>query len=224
MIYYVEDDKNIRDLVLYTLGQTGFEAAGFAEGRTFWQACRKTLPELVILDIMLPGEDGLAILKKLRRDSATQAIPVILLTAKGAEYDKVVGLDSGADDYITKPFGMMEFVARVKAALRRAAPKEEPEELSHRGVSMNTRRRIVTTGGAEIALTFKEFELLKFLLLNKGIVLDRDSLLDAVWGYHYDGGTRTVDVHIQTLRQKLRASGSLIETVRGVGYRIGDGT
>lgn len=222
MIYYVEDDKNIRDLVLYTLSQTGFPAQGFGEGRAFWNACEKVLPDLIILDIMLPGEDGIAILRKIRSEVHTKHIPVILLTAKGAEYDKVMGLESGADDYIAKPFGMMEFIARVKAALRRTAPKEGPQEITIGKLTINTRKRSVTADGADVTLTFKEFELLKYLMLNKAIAIERDSLLEAVWGYNYDGGTRTVDVHIQTLRQKLGPCGDLIDTVRGVGYRIGE--
>lgn len=219
MIYYVEDETNIRELILYTLAQTGFEAQGFESGESFWAAMEKSRPDLVLLDIMLPGEDGLAILKRLRANASTQTLPVILLTARGAEYDKVTGLDWGADDYLTKPFGMMELISRIKAVLRRAAPRELTDTLTAGGLEMNTQKHTVSCHNEPITLSFKEFSLLRFLLENRGRVFTRDHLLSAVWGYDYTGGTRTVDVHVQTLRQKLGACAAVVETIRGVGYR-----
>ncbi len=219
MIYYVEDDNNIRELVVYTLGQSGLAAAGFSDAQAFYDACREKLPSLVLLDIMLPGEDGLAILKKLRANPKTSSLPVIMVTAKGTEYDKVVGLDGGADDYIAKPFGMTELVARVRALLRRASPGGKAR-LVCGGIELDAEEHTVRAGGEDVALTFKEFELLHLLMENAGRVFDRDKLLETVWGYDYDGGTRTVDVHVQTLRQKLGACGALVETVRGVGYKV----
>lgn len=219
MIYYVEDDTNIRELVLYTLSQTGFAARGFSDAKSFFDALPEALPELVLLDVMLPGEDGISVLKRLRVENATQKIPVILLTARGAEYDKVTGLDCGADDYVTKPFGMMELISRIKAVLRRAAPRELSDTLGLGGVLLNTEKHTVSCDGEPIALSFKEFALLRFLMENRGRVFTRERLLTAVWGYDYAGGTRTVDVHVQTLRQKLGDCANIIETVRGVGYR-----
>lgn len=222
MIYCVEDDASIRELVVYTLKATGFEAQGFADGKAFSAALARQLPELVLLDIMLPGEDGLQILKRLRAQAATAAIPVMMLTAKGTEFDKVVGLDNGADDYMTKPFGMMELVSRVRALLRRT--RREPDHVLTLGaLSLNRDTRRVLVDGQEVALTYKEFELLEYLLENSGIVLTRDKLLDRVWGYSSDVETRTLDVHIRSLRQKLGPCGELVETVRGVGYRMGAG-
>lgn len=222
MIYCVEDDASIRELVVYTLKATGFEAQGFADGKAFSAALARQLPELVLLDIMLPGEDGLQILKRLRAQAATAAIPVMMLTAKGTEFDKVVGLDNGADDYMTKPFGMMELVSRVRALLRRT--RREPDHVLTLGaLSLNRDTRRVLADGQEVALTYKEFELLEYLLENSGIVLTRDKLLDRVWGYSSDVETRTLDVHIRSLRQKLGPCGELVETVRGVGYRMGAG-
>lgn len=221
MIYCVEDDGNIRELILYTLHSTGFEAMGFADGQAFWEAATKERPDLVLLDIMLPGEDGVSILNKLRSTAATADIPVIMATAKGAEYDKVKGLDSGADDYMVKPFGMMELVSRVKAVLRRAGHKPPHEDLTAGKIVLNTEKHQVLAEGQEVSLTLKEFELLQCLLEHKGFVMTRDKLLEDLWGYDFDGETRTVDVHIRTLRQKLGQWGDLIETVRGVGYRIG---
>jgi two-component system alkaline phosphatase synthesis response regulator PhoP len=220
VIYYVEDDNNIRDLVIYTLRQTGFEAKGFSNGTDFYDACRKQMPEAVLLDIMLPNEDGLSILKRLKADTKTADLPVIMVTAKSVEYDKVIGLDSGADDYVTKPFGMMELVARVRALLRRAITRTEPEILSAGDLTLDKTRHIVMVKGENTVLTLKEFDLLFFLLKNRGTVFTREHLLELVWDYSYDGGTRTVDVHIRTLRQKLGEYGNLIETVRGVGYRF----
>lgn len=223
MIFCVEDDGNIRELVVYTLTTTGLSARGFEDGASFFEALAAELPELVLLDIMLPGEDGMEILKKLKASPKTKDIPVIMLTAKGAEYDKVMGLDSGADDYVTKPFGMMELVSRIRAVLRRAKKKEEEDSSEIIGViTLNKKKHEVTVEGAPVALTLKEFELLRRLMENRNIVLTRDKLLEEIWGYDFDGETRTVDVHVRTLRQKLGRGGELIETVRGVGYRIGD--
>lgn len=221
MIYYVEDDKNIRDLVVYTLKQTGLAARGFAYAEEFDRACEEQMPTLVLLDIMLPHEDGLSILKRLKTDLRTCGLPVIMVTAKGTEYDTVIGLDTGADDYITKPFGMMELVARVKALLRRTTSQNASDKLIAGELTLDVKKRSVTVDGEKIVLTFREFELLRYLMENQGIAFDRERLLQTVWGYDYDGGSRTVDVHIQTLRQKLDHCGTLIETVRGVGYRFG---
>lgn len=221
MIYCVEDDDNIRELVIYTLETTGLKAQGFAEGGAFMEALALETPELVLLDIMLPGEDGMSILRRLKSSRKTKDIPVIMVTAKGAEYDKVIGLDSGADDYVTKPFGMMELVSRIKAVLRRAGKVQEHENMNISGVNMNVRKHEVTVDGVPVTLTLKEFELLEKLMQNQNIVLTRDQLLEDIWGYDFDGETRTVDVHVRTLRQKLGEKGEIIETVRGVGYRAG---
>lgn len=221
MIFCVEDDSNIRELVVYTLESTGFQAHGFEDGSSFLEALALETPELVLLDIMLPGEDGLEILKKLKNSSKTKDIPVIMVTAKGSEYDKVVGLDSGADDYVTKPFGMMELISRIKAVLRRSGKQQDKTKLSVGGISLDTKKHEVKVDGEQVVLTLKEFELLEKLMRNQGIVLTRDQLLTEIWGYDFDGETRTVDVHIRTLRQKLGEQGSLVKTVRGVGYRIG---
>ena len=222
MIYCVEDDSSIRELVVYTLESTGFHARGFEDGKLFEETLAQEVPELVLLDIMLPGEDGMQILKKLKDSSRTKDVPVIMVTAKGAEYDKVMGLDAGADDYVTKPFGMMELVSRIKAVLRRSQKKETQEEhlLSYGEIQMNTGKHEVTAGGEVVQLTLKEYELLKRLIKNPNMVLTRDQLLEDIWGYDFDGETRTVDVHVRTLRQKLGNYGECIETVRGVGYRM----
>ena len=221
MIYLVEDDDSIRELVLYTLHTTGLEAEGFRNAADFWQALEKELPQLVLLDIMLPDEDGLHILKRLRAGAETADLPVMMLTAKSSEYDRVVGLDSGADDYMPKPFGMMELVSRVRALLRRAAkPAAEDKLFTAGSLAVDVKRRAVTVDGEPVILTYKEFELLCYLLENRGVVLSRDQILTKIWDYNYSGETRTVDVHIRTLRQKLGDAGALIETVRGVGYRL----
>ena len=221
MIYLVEDDDSIRELVLYTLHTTGFEAEGFRNAADFWQALEKELPQLVLLDIMLPDEDGLHILKRLRAGAETADLPVMMLTAKSSEYDRVVGLDSGADDYMPNPFGMMELVSRVRALLRRAAkPAAEDKLFTAGSLAVDVKRRAVTVDGEPVILTYKEFELLCYLLENRGVVLSRDQILTKIWDYNYSGETRTVDVHIRTLRQKLGDAGALIETVRGVGYRL----
>ncbi len=222
MIYCVEDDENIRELVIYTLETTGLKAKGFAEGTSFMEALALDTPELILLDIMLPGEDGLELLRKLKSSSKTKDIPVIMVTAKGTEYDKVMGLDSGADDYVTKPFGMMELVSRIKAVLRRTGHIFDKANLEFHGVKMNVKKHEVTVDGNSVTLTLKEFELLECLMRNRNIVLTRDQLLEDIWGYDFDGETRTVDVHVRTLRQKLGEKGAMIETVRGVGYRIGE--
>lgn len=222
MIYCVEDDDDIRELVIYTLETTGLKAKGFAEGTSFMEALASDVPELILLDIMLPGEDGLLLLKKLKSSSKTRDIPVIMVTAKGSEYDKVIGLDSGADDYLTKPFGMMELVSRIKAVLRRAGKLSGTEDMSVSGVHVNVKKHEVTVDGKLVALTLKEFELLEWLMRNRNIVLTRNQLLENIWGYEFSGETRTVDVHVRTLRQKLGDKGEIIETVRGIGYRIGE--
>ena len=221
MIYCVEDDDNIRELVIYTLETTGLKARGFAEGSAFMEALAFDTAELILLDIMLPGDDGLVLLKKLKSSPKTKGIPVIMVTAKGTEYDKVIGLDSGADDYVTKPFGMMETVSRIKAGLRRSGKVEDRSDMEFSGVRMDNKKHEVTVDGKQVALTLKEFELLEKLMRNQGIVLTRDQRLTEIWGYDFDGETRTVDVHIRTLRQKLGAKGEIIQTVRGVGYRVG---
>ncbi len=222
MIYCVEDERNIRELLVYTLGTTGFEAKGIRDGKELRKALKEEIPQLILLDIMLPGEDGYSILEKLKSNQETRDIPVIMVTAKEAKYDKVRALDSGADDYITKPFGMMEFIARVKAVLRRAAKQAGKKEYTYKGLTIHVDRHQVFDRERAVELTLKEFELLRYLMENQGIVLSRDQILEKIWGYEYAGETRTVDVHIRTLRQKLGDSGFLIETVRGVGYRIGD--
>ena len=221
MIYCVEDDDNIRELVIYTLETTGLEARGFADGSAFMEALAFDTPELILLDIMLPGDDGLTLLKKLKSSAKTKGIPVIMVTAKGTEYDKVVGLDSGADDYVTKPFGMMELVSRIKAVLRRTGKVEDRTDMEISGVCVNVKKHEVTVDGRQVSLTLKEFELLEKLMRNQGIVLTRDQLLTEIWGYDFDGETRTVDVHIRTLRQKLGEKGEIIQTVRAVGNRDG---
>ena len=219
MIYCVEDDNGIRDLMTYTLAVSGYEAKGFPDSTGLWEALHTVRPELIMLDIMLPGEDGITILKKLRENSATADIPVIMATAKGTEYDKVIGLDLGADDYLAKPFGMMGMVSRVRAVLRRSAPHSSGV-LTVGPIALDVVRHRVTVGGNEVTLTLKEFELLRLFAENKGVVFTRDQLLAHIWGVDYIGETRTVDVHIGTLRTKLGDAGELIETVRGVGYRM----
>lgn len=224
MIFCVEDDSNIRELIVYTLETTGFQARGFEEGKSFLEALALETPDLILMDIMLPGEDGISLLKRLKNSSKTRDIPVIMVTAKGAEYDKVKGLDLGADDYVTKPFGMMELVSRIKAVLRRSgAAKKKAEDIIVSGnLEINTKKHEVKADGEVIGLTLKEYELLKRLMENPNIVMTRDSLLEEIWGYDFDGETRTVDVHIRTLRQKLGKCGERVETVRGVGYRISE--
>lgn len=221
MIYCVEDDSNIRELVVYTLNSTGFQACGFEDGKAFMEALAFETPELILLDIMLPGEDGMAILRKLKGSAKTKEIPVIMVTAKSAEYDKVMGLDGGADDYVAKPFGMMELVSRIKAVLRRTKKPVAEEAFSVGSLTLNVKKHEVTVDGQPVTLTLKEFELLNRLVQNPNIVLTRDRLLEEIWGYDFDGETRTVDVHVRTLRQKLGSAGDMVQTVRGVGYRLG---
>lgn len=219
MIYLVEDDESIRELVVYTLNSQGFPAQGFERPSLFWKALEKELPSLVLLDIMLPEEDGIHILKKLRTRPDTRRLPIIMLTAKGSEYDTVVGLDSGADDYIPKPFRMMELISRVRAILRRTQDSG-PEEYQLGDLYVCPSKHEVKVNQEPVNLTLKEYEVLCLLLKNSQTVLTRNQLLNQVWGYEFDGESRTVDVHIRTLRQKLGTAGDLIETVRGVGYKI----
>ena len=223
MIYSVEDEANIRELILYALRQSGFEAEGFAEAASFWDACDRRRPDLVLLDLMLPGEGGLSILRRLRAQAATRELPIILLTAKGAELDRVRGLEEGADDYIAKPFGILELVARVKALLRRVAQPGRAMRLTMRGLTLDAERHACAVDGVPVDLTLKEYDLLWFLMENRGIAFTRERLLDTVWDASYLGGTRTVDVHVQTLRRKLGEYGLWIQTVRGVGYRFREG-
>ena len=222
MIYLVEDDESIRNMMMYTLEASGFEVKGFENGKSYFQAMLMNHPDLVMLDIMLPDMDGIEILKKMKKDPEMKDIPVIMVTAKGAEYDKVMGLDAGADDYVTKPFGMMELVSRIRAVLRRTSKKEEDDTYVLGEIRMDRKKHEVTVEGEPVALTLKEYELLRKLMENQNIVLTRDKLLEEIWGYDFDGETRTVDVHVRTLRQKLGQAGEYIETVRGVGYRIGE--
>lgn len=221
MIYFVDDDDSIRELIIYTLNSQGIEAEGFAKPSEFWKAMEERIPALILLDIMLPEEDGISILKKIRSKSLWKKIPVIMLTAKGSEFDTVLGLDSGADDYVPKPFRMMELLSRIRAHLRRSDEVVEENKVLKLGIlSVDSQKHIVKVGEDEIVLTLKEFDLLHFLLENKGIVLTRAQILDRIWGYEFDGESRTVDVHIRTLRQKLKDAGKYIETVRGVGYKL----
>ena len=220
MIYFLEDDANIQKLVCYALGKEGYEIKGLSLPSELWSEMRTQIPQLLLLDIMLPEEDGLSILGKLQADESTKNIPVIMITAKGSEFDKVTGLDMGADDYLVKPFGMMEMISHIKAVLRRASPKVSKSILSIGELSVNLDEHNVLSKGEKVVLTFKEFELLKIFMENPGRVFSRDALLEKVWGADYYGETRTVDVHIGTLRTKLGECGEYIETIRGVGYRM----
>lgn len=220
MIFCVEDDSAIRDLMIYTLNATGFEAAGFGDSTSFWEAMRQQEPELIILDIMLPGEDGLCILKKLRAQTESARIPVIMATAKGTEFDKVTGLDMGADDYLAKPFGMMEMVSRIKAVLRRVKRQDAPKILCMGDLELNMEEHTVFAGGEHIVLTLKEYEMLALFMNHPGRVYTRDQILEQIWETDYAGETRTVDVHIGTLRTKLGNCGQYLRTVRGVGYKM----
>lgn len=221
MIFCVEDDAGIRDLMIYTLNASGFRAVGFENAKEFYTALADTVPELIMLDIMLPGEDGISILKRLKADARTADIPVIMATAKGNEYDKVIGLDLGADDYLAKPFGMMEMASRVRAVLRRSGRAAEKQKLIRvGGLEMNLGEHIVTADGIRIQLTLKEFELLRTFMTNPGRAFTREQLLSSVWCEDFLGETRTVDVHVGTLRQKLGSCGKYIRTVRGVGYKL----
>lgn len=220
MIYLVEDDESIRELVIYTLKSQGMEAKGFERPSLFWKELEKEVPALILLDVMLPEEDGISILKKLRSRPDTRKLPVIMLTAKSSEYDTVMGLDSGADDYIPKPFRMMELISRIRARLRRAED-QSAEEYRLGNLYVCPSRHVVTVDQEPVSLTLKEYEMLCLLLKNSGMVLSRTQLLNQIWGYEFDGESRTVDVHIRTLRQKLGSAGELVETVRGVGYKMG---
>ncbi|STY85253.1 winged helix-turn-helix domain-containing protein [Mobiluncus mulieris] len=224
MIYFVEDDRNIRDLVVYTLGSTGFEALGCEDDKAFRAEMAKTHPELVLLDIMLPGTDGIQILRRLKADRSTTDIPIIMVTARGAEFEKVKSLDLGADDYVTKPFGMMELVSRVRAVLRRSSRSTqdsvEEEILTLGSISLNLSRHAVMVNGETVTLTLKEYQLLEELMTQPGFIFSRDQLLDSIWGYSFHGETRTVDVHIRTLRKKLGEAAKYVKTVRGVGYKV----
>ena len=220
MIYCVEDEGSIRELMLYTLNMAGMDAVGFPDGKAFWEAMKTSRPELIMLDIMLPGEDGISILQKLRSSPVTADIPVIMATAKGSEFDKVTGLDLGADDYLCKPFGMMEMVSRVKAVLRRTKPKEKLEILKQGDITLDLARHTVSVNDRAVSLTLKEYDLLKLLMESNGQAFTREALLSAVWGVDFVGESRTVDVHIGTLRTKLGSAGAQIQTVRGIGYRM----
>ncbi len=220
MIWCVDDDNTIRDIEVYTLTQTGFDAKGFADGISMLEALKTEKPELIVLDIMLPGKDGVEVLKEIRSNPETRKIPVIMATAKGTEMDKIQGLDTGADDYLVKPFGVMEMVSRIKAVLRRCEPDEKEEVLTIGEITLSDKEHLVTVNGEKVVLTFKEFEILKLFMSNPGIVFSRDKLLSEVWGIDYLGESRTVDMHIKTLRQKLGDAGALIETVIGVGYKM----
>ncbi len=221
MIYYLEDDRNIRELTVYTLRQAGLEVEGFETDADFRSACEVRLPDAVLLDLMLPDGDGLNILARLRSSAATADLPIMIVTAKDTEIDTVVALDGGADDYLTKPFGMMELVSRCKALLRRARRLAKPDDTLRVGnLELSVSRHEVSLDGKAVALTLREFELLAYLMARPGIVCTRESLLQHVWGWDFDGGSRTVDVHVQTLRSKLEGSEAAIETVRGVGYRL----
>lgn len=219
MIYIVEDDRNIQEIELFALKNSGYQAAGFETAKEFYKALNEKLPELILLDIMLPDEDGLSILKRLRTRADTQKIPVILVTAKTSEIDKVKGLDGGADDYIAKPFGVMEMIARVKALLRRSGGMEE-NMLTCGNVTLDGEKRMVYVDGKTIELTYKEFELLKLLMKNHGIVISRDVIMERVWDSSFEGESRTIDVHVRTLRQKLGDGGTIIKTIRNVGYMV----
>lgn len=220
MIYCVEDEHSIRELMLYTLNMAGMEAVGFHDGEAFWAALQSARPELIMLDIMLPGEDGISILQRLRSSPLTSEIPVIMATARDSEYDKVTGLDLGADDYLCKPFGMMEMLSRVRAVLRRCRPSQTPGVLQQGDISLDLARHSVSVSGRTVSLTLKEYDLLKLLMEASGQVFTREALLSAVWGLDFMGESRTVDVHIGTLRTKLGSAGALIRTVRGVGYKL----
>lgn len=220
MIWCVEDDSSIRDIEVYALTSTGFEAKGFEDGDSFWDALQSEKPDLVVLDVMLPGKDGVALLKLMKASEDFQYIPVIMATAKGTEYDKIQSLDLGADDYLVKPFGIMEMVSRVKAVLRRCKPTQENKALKLEGLVLNPSEHTVTVDGDRVILTYKEYELLHLFLSQPGIAFTREQLLSSVWNTEYAGETRTVDMHIRTLRQKLGSYGHIIETVRNVGYRL----
>lgn len=220
MIYLLEDDQNIRDFTVYAVQSSGLEIRGFALPSAFRAAVAEAIPDVVLLDVMLPEEDGLSVLRWLRENPATKKLPIMMLSARSTEFDKVLGLDSGADDYLTKPFGVMELLSRIRALLRRTSDSAAGELLRGGGIVLSTARHLVLVSDTEISLTGKEFDLLAMLMRNQGIVLSRERILESVWGYDYIGESRTVDVHIRTLRAKLGDAGNAVETVRGVGYRF----
>ena len=220
MIWCVEDDASIRDIEVYALTSTGFEARGFGDGDSYWKALQSEKPELVVLDVMLPGVDGVTLLKRMKASEEFSEIPVIMATARGSEYDKVQSLDLGADDYLVKPFGVMEMVSRVKAVLRRCRPRNSEELFQLEGLVLNPREHTVSIDGERVSLTYKEYALLHLFLTQPGVAFTREQLLSSVWNTDYLGETRTVDMHIRTLRQKLGPYGQIIETVRNVGYRL----
>ena len=222
LIYIVEDDTDIRELETYALKNSGYEVQSFAESKSFFKACTTQIPQLVILDVMLPDFDGLSVLEKLRQDAVKKSVPVILVTAKGSEMDKVKGLDMGADDYITKPFSVLELISRVRAILRRCSVENKLDVITLGGIVFDDSKHTVTSDGEPCTLTYKEYELLKYLLKNKGMALTRENIILNVWGYDFEGESRTVDMHITTLRQKLGNCGNLIKTVRNVGYKAGE--
>lgn len=222
MIYIIEDDADIREMESYALKNSGYSVKAFPDSTDFYESCRMEKPSLILLDIMLPKEDGLSVLKKIRSSEQTKKIPVIMVTAKATEIDKVKGLDLGADDYITKPFGVMELVSRVKAMLRRCESEEHPVIIEYENILLDDHKHKVLVDGKECVLTFKEYELLKYFLMNTGIALTREKLIEKVWGYDFEGESRTVDMHVKTLRQKLGSAGGHIKTVRNVGYKVGE--
>lgn len=222
LIYIVEDDNSIRDLESYALKNIGYDVCGFEKGKELYKTLEEKLPDLIILDIMLPEEDGISILKKLRKSQSTSSLPIMMATAKDTEMDAVKALDNGADDYVSKPFGVMEFLSRVKALLRRSESKSNAHKWVYEQLNLDDEKHRVTINDEKIELTFKEYELLKYLLINKGIVLSREKIMDTIWGYNFESESRTVDAHIQTLRKKLGPMGSVIKTVRNVGYKLGE--
>ena len=222
LVYILEDDTGVRELEAYALKGNGYDVQGFSEPRQFFDALKKELPDLVVIDVMLPGEDGLSITKKLRASSAYRHLPIVMVTAKDSEIDAIKGLDSGADDYITKPFSVMIFLSRIRALLRRTSERDERKTYSYAPIVLDDKKHKVYSFGAEVELTFKEYEILKYLMLNQGIAVTREQLLNKVWGYDSESETRTVDSHILTLRKKHGESGALIETIRHVGYKLGD--
>ncbi len=219
IIYCVEDDEGIRDLITYAVKSAGFEVEGFESASSFEKRLKETIPSMVLLDIMLPDKDGISILKDIRTNEATKHLPVIMITAKGTESDKVKGFEYGADDYVTKPFGVMELISRIKAVLRRSSVVNS-DVIDYKGILLDNQSRSVKVDGEEVTITFKEFELLKYLMMHKGTVVSRELLLEKIWGYHFEGESRTLDVHIGSLRHKLGSKGKCIETIRNVGYKI----
>ncbi len=224
LIYCVEDDDNIRELVIYTLQSANYQAEGFENADKFYKGLNRKKPDLILLDIMLPDEDGISILKRLKANHDTKKLPVIMLTAKSSEYDKIKGLDMGADDYVSKPFGVMELISRIKAVMRRTHSYERENVLRMGNIELDNEKHTVLVNQEQVSLTYKEFELLYNLMINRDLVMSREKLLDLVWNTGYEGESRTVDVHIGSLRQKLGASGGMIKTIRGVGYKIGEET